>query len=226
MHLFDDTFQPIGSPLSAIRLLQPDDEPDDGTPIPGLLAIHVRRGDYEEHCQNLARWRSRFMGWLQSPLIVDRFEPPSVEGEDGEEVIRDYYMGKCWPTIDQIVSIINEVRWTPQGRGLKRVLIMTNGKAEWVAELKVKIMESGGWDGVIASGDLTLIPEQKYIAQAVDMALAMRAQMFIGNGVSTACSQLRPIADVQTSLQFSSLSANVIVLRLSRHLDPLTNRLW
>ncbi|KAL5494872.1 hypothetical protein ACEPAI_334 [Sanghuangporus weigelae] len=207
MYLFDESLSPVGRPSSPIRLLQPDDEPESGTQIPGLLAIHVRRGDYEEHCQNLARWGSRFMGWLQSPLIIDRFEPPSAESDDDDEAIRDYYMAKCWPDMDQIVLKINEVRWTPQGRGLKRVYIMTNGPTEWVAELKAKIMGLGGWDGALSGDDLTLIPEQKYIGQAIDMALAMRSQVFIGNG-------------------FSSLSANVVILRLSRHFDPLTNRLW
>ena len=33
------------------------------TPIPGLLALHVRRGDFEEHCVNLAKWRSTYVGF-------------------------------------------------------------------------------------------------------------------------------------------------------------------
>lgn len=31
-------------------------------PLKGLLALHIRRGDYEEHCRNLAGWGSRYQG--------------------------------------------------------------------------------------------------------------------------------------------------------------------
>ncbi|KAI5118056.1 hypothetical protein M0805_005902 [Coniferiporia weirii] len=180
---------------------------DSSTPIPGLLAIHVRRGDFEEHCRNLGKWGSEFMGWLQSPVLQDRFDKPPLagHGEPTQDII-DHYAKHCWPTIDEIVTKINEVRQTIAGKDLNRVYIMTNGASEWIAELKEKVLQSG-WEGVASSKDLKLIPEQVYVAQAVDMAIAMRSQVFIGNG-------------------FSSLSGNVVVLRLSRHFGPSSNRLW
>ena len=79
---------------------------------------------------------------------------------------------------------IEAIRQTQEGQGLRRVYVMTNGAVEWVEELKASIMQMGGWEDVASSRDLVMTPEQKYIGQAVDMAIAMRAQVFIGNGVS------------------------------------------
>ncbi|EIM86351.1 uncharacterized protein STEHIDRAFT_78833 [Stereum hirsutum FP-91666 SS1] len=33
------------------------------TPIPGLLVLHIRRGDFEEHCRNLAGWGVLWQGF-------------------------------------------------------------------------------------------------------------------------------------------------------------------
>ncbi|EJD03536.1 uncharacterized protein FOMMEDRAFT_81968 [Fomitiporia mediterranea MF3/22] len=208
IHLFSDAPKAEDRPLSSIRLLQEDDDIEDATnPIPGLLAIHVRRGDFLDHCRNLASWEAEYMGWLRIPLLVDRFKKPVRTGSEDNEAIMNHYLKHCWPTIEEIVQKIDAVRQTSDGRGLTRVYIMTNGPTDWIEDLKNNIMDMGGWEGVASSRDLTLVPEQKYIAQAVDMAIAMRSQMYIGNG-------------------FSSLSANVVILRLSRKFPALANRLW
>lgn len=125
------------------------------------------------------------MGWLQSPSLPDRFQKPPLAGNtEAIQGVEDYYLDHCWPSIEQIAAKIVEVRQTEAGKGLKRVYVLTNARSDWVAGLKEKVMQLGGWEGVSSSKDLTLIPEQKYIAQAVDMAIAMRSQVFIGNGVS------------------------------------------
>ena len=152
------------------------------TPIGhGVLAIHVRRGDYEEHCKSLAKWGSLYHGWLQMPSLPDRFLPPAKN--DSQEYI-EYYARHCWPSIPQIVERIAEVKNTREGRGLRVVYVMTNGDPKWLEQLKVAIVGMrGGWDSVTTNRDLVFTPEQKYIAQAVDMAIGSRAQVFIGNGV-------------------------------------------
>ena len=40
------------------------------------------------------------------------------------------------------------------------------------------------WEEVITSYDLLLDAEQRYVGMAVDMAIAERAEVFVGNGVS------------------------------------------
>ena len=67
---------------------------------------------------------------------------------------------------------------------LRRLFIMTNGERGWVASLKQRLYQEGGWDSILSSRDLVLSPEQKAVAQTVDMAIAQRAAVFLGNGVS------------------------------------------
>ncbi|KAJ2921775.1 hypothetical protein H1R20_g15319, partial [Candolleomyces eurysporus] len=57
--------------------------PDGTLPI---LALHLRRGDFEEHCDNLAEWGSRFMGFASFGEFAerDRFVPPQVDGSVGD----------------------------------------------------------------------------------------------------------------------------------------------
>ena len=66
---------------------------------------------------------------------------------------------------------------------LTRLYIMTNGDKEWVSDLKHQLSKLGNWESVTTSQDLKLTEAQKWIAQAVDMAIAERAGVFIGNGV-------------------------------------------
>lgn len=61
--------------------------------------------------------------------------------------------------------------------------------------------------GIASARDLELTPEEKYVSQAVDMYIGQRAEVFIGNG-------------------FSSLTANVVMLRKNAGLDPLQTRFW
>ena len=60
---------------------------------------------------------------------------------------------------------------------------MTNGEHDWVQELKGALRAMGGWESVVASKDLRLTWDQRFIGQAIDMAIAQKAEYFIGNGV-------------------------------------------
>ena len=62
---------------------------------------------------------------------------------------------------------------------------MTNGKPDFLTELKDALWEAAEWDVVATSRDMVMNWEQKYIAQAVDQLVAQRAQVLIGNGVSS-----------------------------------------
>lgn len=48
-----------------------------------------------------------------------------------------------------------------------------------------------GWSEVASSGDVVLDGEQYYVGMAVDMAIAERAQVFVGNGVRRRTCALR-----------------------------------
>jgi hypothetical protein len=154
-------------------------------PIPGLLALHLRRGDFEGHCEHLAKWGAAWMGFNSFPSFPDQWTPLEGGGwgETTDENL-EVYMQRCYPTIEQIVERIEDVRKAPASNGLKDIYVMTNGKPEWVEELKMALREKGGWDKIASSRDMVITKEQKEVSQAVDMMIGERAQVIIGNGVS------------------------------------------
>ncbi|KZT27662.1 hypothetical protein NEOLEDRAFT_1130722 [Neolentinus lepideus HHB14362 ss-1] len=188
-------------------------------PIPGLLALHIRRGDFVDHCHHLAKWSSQYNGFNSFPDLPDKFEAPPGGGWGETTPENDaIYIQHCFPSIAQIVERVSQVRNDEQvrlrrrGGGLKSVFIMTNGRKEWVDELKEALRRRGveerrEWENVASSRDLVLNREQKGIAQSVDMVVGQRAQVIIGNG-------------------FSSLTSNIVMLRMANGIHPDTNRFW
>lgn len=53
----------------------------------------------------------------------------------------------------------------------------------WLEGLRDKLREDG-WEDVMGSAGLALDREQRYVSGAVDMGIAERAEVFVGNGVS------------------------------------------
>lgn len=80
------------------------------TPTSDLLAVHIRQGDYDTHCENLSGWGVQFMGLMQHPDLPssDRFEPPF--GAENEQQRKEYYLKRCWPSVERIVERIEEVK--------------------------------------------------------------------------------------------------------------------
>ncbi|KAG0696006.1 hypothetical protein DFH29DRAFT_243008 [Suillus ampliporus] len=182
-------------------------------PIRGLLALHIRRGDFAGHCTHLANWSSDWNGFNKFAALPDKFKVPT-DGGWGEttEANVNMYHKSCYPTIEQIVEKVQNVladqrRIYGSAKGLKRVYIMTNGEAEWLQHLKEALMQVKKWDTIATSRDLKFGWEAKPVAQAVDMLIGQRAQVFIGNG-------------------FSSLTSNIVMLRMLKDLAPEDTRFW
>ena len=194
--------------------------------IPGLLALHIRRGDFEQHCRGLAEWGSTWTGFNQLPQLLDRFTSPPQPKEGGAtQEIYDAYAKSCYPSIDEIVQKVVDVRNTRAGKNLSNIYIMTNGKDPWLSELKEALHESGKWKQISSSRELRVTWEQKYVVQSIDMVVGQRADVFIGNGVSR--SSLPPVSVfVDLIPQFSSLTATIVMLRMAKGLDPAGTRLW
>jgi hypothetical protein len=156
--------------------------------LPGLLALHIRRRDFSEHCEHLARWRSQWNALNVGPDFPDTFDPPPGGG-DGEYTpeLLAYYMRHCYPDIPQIVARVREVSADAraQGHTLDRIYILTNGAPEWLSELKAALRGVQQWQSIGTSRDLWLSREQKYVAQAMDQLVATRAEVFVGNPVRT-----------------------------------------
>jgi hypothetical protein len=162
-------------------------------PYERMLAIHLRRGDFEAHCLNLAQWNSTFNGWNLLPFLPDKFIHPTPEGyEPGKntpEAIA-HYQKHCYPDHDLILDKIQKSRdeyihaaKPGEHRLLDVVFLMTNDHTNWVEGLKTKLGQSG-WYTVVTTKDLELDQEQKDVGMAVDMDFARKAAVFIGNGVS------------------------------------------
>lgn len=143
--------------------------------------MHLRRGDFVEHCENLGHWGASFNAFASFPSFPDPWEPPEGSEEDRMSV----YMRRCLPTIAQVVEKVDAVRAAvgSSDGGLQNVYVMTNADEAWLGELKDALRVSGGWERIATSRDMVWTPEQKYVSQATDMMIGQRAQVFIGNGV-------------------------------------------
>ncbi|PCH36116.1 hypothetical protein WOLCODRAFT_108243 [Wolfiporia cocos MD-104 SS10] len=174
------------------------------SPIPGLLAVHIRRGDFVRHCKRLTGWGASFVGFNSFPSMLDQLNlPPDTIAESRAE----FYRLRCYPEIDEIVAKVEEVRRTEAGKGLENVYIMTNAPTEWIFDLKASLRRAGQWSNIASSRDLILNQEQEYVKQAVDMLIGQRAQVFVGNG-------------------FSTMTGQVTMLRMANRFPPETSRLW
>ncbi|KAH7924169.1 hypothetical protein BV22DRAFT_1130074 [Leucogyrophana mollusca] len=170
--------------------------------IPGLLVLHVRRGDFEGHCKYLCRSNSDWNAFNSFPEFIDQYLLPENDGT----LHGDQCLPHCYPSIAQMVQKVSRVR-AESKEPLKYVYIMTNGAVSWVDELKAALLSEGEWDQIASSRDLELTWEQKFVGQALDMFIAQRAQVLVGNG-------------------WSSLTSNVVMLRMAHGMPPHSNRFW
>lgn len=267
--------------------------PNINNTIPGLLVLHIRRGDFAEHCINLVQWGSSFNGFnsFEDLQEMDGFDsvaagagttPPGDEPVEPERELdfaatldqmseeektrarlaytdsikayiaakNDYdvrkakfetakanYLERCFPDIDQIVSRVRQVREEvalasipksqrlqprrpvslfPPSAPLTHIYIMTNAKLPFLAQLRSALENDAfvnnplnlpPWESIYSSRDLELGWEEGYVAQALDMYIARRAEVFVGNG-------------------FSSLTSNIVMLRKANGVESVKTRLW
>ena len=172
-------------------------------PLSSLLALHIRRGDYIRHCPRLARWGATFLGFNSFPSFgsEELFKEPDFLSLGGRE---EYYRKRCWPSVEEVVRKLRRVREEWEGgsnntshhheisqstrdsnaRTLRHLYLMTNGWPSFVSELRHALL-ADGWETLTSSLDVErgLDSEQKWVAMAVDMAVAERAAVLVGNGV-------------------------------------------
>jgi len=183
-----------------------------------VMAVHLRRGDYEEACTLLAQHNSTFYMWnllpeLPDPLITTP-RPQSVEDEKWENSPENVAMvrKRCWPTEAEIVAKVMQAKsdWEASkesdGKKMSVLYVMTNGDEVWLTSLKRRL-KAWGWRKVVAAQELELSPEEVGVAMGVDMDIGRRAAVFIGNG-------------------WSSLSSNVVHRRLVDGHPPSSIRFW
>ncbi|KAJ7018190.1 hypothetical protein C8F04DRAFT_1152421 [Mycena alexandri] len=209
---------PVGEPPYDFQSFRP--YISSAPPIPGLLGIHVRRGDYEGHCINLANGGADYNAWNLigtpglTPATKDGYVWPALPDYldiPGNQSRRDAAFDHCWPSPAAIVTRARKVQVSAASedalapQNLRRIYISTNGESSWVTELAAAL-RADGWK-VASSLDLLLTREEKAVGQAVDMGILVAADAFIGVG-------------------FSSLTSNVVQIRLGGGRDARTIHFW
>lgn len=187
------------------------------TTLKGLLAVHIRRGDFYKHCLDRFKYNSEYNGWNSFPDYPDVFDPPPAQQSATSGITAspraDSYTRHCYPSLDQIADRINLVRdeWYQQtGQTLDRVYVMTNAKSGFLDALRRRLTtasESGSWKAVVTTRDLSVPSHSMEVVVAADMLIGEKAEVFVGNG-------------------FSSLSSNINLIRRSIGQPATSSRFW
>jgi hypothetical protein len=168
------------------------------------MALHLRRGDFEEHCKYLADTNQGFTTWATLPGLTPTILSPALDTLNATSVL-----AHCYPSLWRILdAVTHQARARPH---LRTLHIMHDGA--WDHPLVYlqyyKLVEAltnadwahrNGWAGgpmrrVTHSADVPIQWGERDFAVCVDVELGARAEVFIGNG-------------------YSSLSTQVIALRL------------
>lgn len=131
---------------------------------------------------------------LDVPQLPDYLTvPPGVSRHDAA-------YAHCWPTAEAIVERVHAIRaeltsgvahssipgdstaTNNDGIELDTIYIATNGHPPWVHDLAAQL-RADGWARVSSSLDLELSKDETAVANAVDMAVLVAAEAFIGVGV-------------------------------------------
>ncbi|KAK7037643.1 hypothetical protein VNI00_010860 [Paramarasmius palmivorus] len=147
-----------------------------------MMAIHLRKGDFRKHCKALGEIKSPWYGWNELEFLPDRLTPGT-----GMEV----HMKRCWPSVSEIVHKVRQARSeyftsqeTDSHSGVLDIMyLMTNDHSEFVDQI-TNALRGEGWFTIRTSNDLMLDQEQTDVSMAVDMEIASKAAVFVGNGVS------------------------------------------
>jgi hypothetical protein len=104
--------------------------------LDGLLILHLRRGDFDQHCWNFIEHSCGYNGYNSFDELPDRFSIPS--GKSKEESA-DLYLKHCFPNVAQIVDRVKDVK--KKVGGLRKIYIVTNRKGSWLAELRAALLK-------------------------------------------------------------------------------------
>lgn len=157
---------------------------------PRMMAIHLRRGDFERACRYHTNRPDVWYQWNLWPTLPDTFVPhPEAGGGYAPAEAYEAVRKRCFPNPDEVLQRVRQVRdeyllkGSPKSPTVDAMHIMTNGDRHWIDELKL-LLEKDGWTSVVSSDDLKLDDEQTDVSMAIDMEIGRRAAVFIGNGVS------------------------------------------
>ncbi|KAK7045565.1 hypothetical protein VNI00_007397 [Paramarasmius palmivorus] len=163
------------------------------------MALHIRRGDFPEHCKGLAEDQVGFTTWATLPAIKDSVLPPELSPRNRSSVIEH-----CYSSLWRIMEAIDaQAKRNPRVRALH---VLHDGAIDhlnvyldlWKLETAVmdtKRARRVGWPGgpmklFTHTGQIPVHRGELDFAVAVDVELARQADVFIGNGYSSLSSQI------------------------------------
>jgi len=200
-------------------------------PYDRMLAVHIRRGDYQEACNNLAKYNSTFYSWNLLSFLPDHFVHPVGWDIDREETLKAY-LTHCYPTEEFILDKIRASREAyykaakpGEVRFLDTVYILTNDRTEWIRRL-IQALRDDGWNHIVTTEQLELDSHEKDVSMAVDMDFARKAAVFIGNGVSSCLFISYVVILIFCLLQWSSFTSNIVHRRLNDRKEPISIRFF
>ncbi|KGB79128.1 hypothetical protein CNBG_4966 [Cryptococcus deuterogattii R265] len=170
-----------------------------------ILALHIRRGeDWERVCEGKGETAAPFVSFNNLPLLPGNENvPPPPDMVPATRI--GLYRAKCLPETLDIIARARRMR--KNHPLLKSVYILTDANDEWIAKLRMWL-ESEGWDHVwIGREDVWAGWNDREVGVAVDMEVARRAGVFVGNG-------------------FSMTSSNVALLRSRDGIHPDLTQFW
>lgn len=150
-----------------------------------VLALHIRRGpEWVASCAAKGGRAAPFAGFNKLPLLPGNENvPPPADMVEASRL--GLYTAKCLPEITAVIARARRMR--KNHPLLRSIYIATDGPEEWVEELRSWLI-SDAWDRVVV-GQTDVYPgwDERELGVGVDMEVARRAGVFVGNGVSQAC---------------------------------------
>ncbi|WWC64268.1 uncharacterized protein I303_106878 [Kwoniella dejecticola CBS 10117] len=170
-----------------------------------ILAMHLRRGHgWEAVCEEKGRRAAPFVSFNKLPKLPGNENVPPPESMV-EATRMGLYKAKCLPETLDIIARARRMR--KNHPLLKSVYILTDADDSWIREIRMWL-QSEGWDNVwIGRHDIYPDWQDKEVGVAVDMEIARRAGVFVGNG-------------------FSTTSSNIVLLRSRDGIHPDLTQFW
>ncbi|ORX38974.1 hypothetical protein BD324DRAFT_649072 [Kockovaella imperatae] len=170
-----------------------------------ILALHLRHGDsWSQTCHDKGMKSAPFVGWTKIPEFPgnENVPPPA----DMAEAARlGLYKAKCSPDTLDIIARARRMR--KNHPFLHTVYILTDGVTPWGEEVKMWLL-SEGWENVwLSPKDIWPDWQDGEIGVGVDMEVARRSGVFVGNG-------------------FSTTGSNIALLRLRDGIHPDLTQFW
>jgi hypothetical protein len=161
------------------------------------LALHFRRGDFENHCHILAANRVGFTTWATLPQLQKSVLPPQLNSSEYDSVVEH-----CYPSMERVISAVTiQLERHPR---ITTVHILHDGAWDHPTVYYHVYRLANALKALSRGGRITRVTNSRLIplewgeadwTVSVDVEIARRADAFVGNG-------------------FSSLSTQVIALRL------------